>query len=387
MDRAARGPRATSVAGERADVGASLSHLLPRLLEAADEVARRLEGGATLRPTGVGIGAVDAAHIVVEFIHPVITGKRALPARALAPDAVDSIRPGSVVVGLRNSDHDGVSETIRRAVERGCSTLELGRADLAPTDAAHSLVVNTDDPLVARELHVTLYHLLWELVHEYLDARGSADHAAQGFEELYPFLGDQDHSDGLTTSLTATTTAKVAEIAELREAVAAHASGQLAEASGSIVACRERAGTVWTFGNGGSSTDAQALAQLLSTPHLAGASCDACALTDDVATVSALANDVSFDVVFARMLRSLARPGDVAVGLSTSGGSRNVLTGLEAAAELGLSTVGFAGYDGGAMADLDGLDQLFVVPSSSVHRIQEAQTTLAHTLIERARSS
>jgi D-sedoheptulose 7-phosphate isomerase len=102
-------------------------------------------------------------------------------------------------------------------------------------------------------------------------------------------------------------------------------------------------------------------------------------LTADVAVLTALGNDVGFDVVFARQLAAMGRPGDIALATSTSGGSENVLRALDEAKRRGILTVGLAGYDGGRMADA-GLDYLFAVPSSSVHRIQEAQTTLYHVL-------
>ena len=105
-------------------------------------------------------------------------------------------------------------------------------------------------------------------------------------------------------------------------------------------------------------------------------------LTSDVAVLSALANDVSFDVVFARPLAANGRAGDIAFGLSTSGGSENVLRGFEEANRRGLLTIGLAGYDGGKMAEAGTIDHLFVMPSSSVHRIQEAQTTIYHVLWE-----
>jgi len=82
------------------------------------------------------------------------------------------------------------------------------------------------------------------------------------------------------------------------------------------------------------------------------------------------------------LFAAFAEPGDIAVGLSTSGNSHNVLRGLDEAARRGLLTVGFAGYTGGRMADVDVINYLFVVPSLSVHRIQEAQTTLYHVLWE-----
>jgi D-sedoheptulose 7-phosphate isomerase len=87
-------------------------------------------------------------------------------------------------------------------------------------------------------------------------------------------------------------------------------------------------------------------------------------------------------VVFARQIAAFGAVGDVAVGLSTSGNSANVLHAFDEAARRGLLTVGFAGYDGGKMAEAESIAYLFVVPSASVHRIQEAQTTLYHMLWE-----
>ena len=98
--------------------------------------------------------------------------------------------------------------------------------------------------------------------------------------------------------------------------------------------------------------------------------------------VTALCNDVGVDVVFARQLAAFGRAGDIAVGLSTSGNSDNLLRAFDEASRRGLLTIGLAGYEGGKMAELDSVDYLFVAPSSSVHRIQEAQTTVYHVLWE-----
>ncbi len=88
------------------------------------------------------------------------------------------------------------------------------------------------------------------------------------------------------------------------------------------------------------------------------------------------------DVVFSRQVAALGRTQDIAVALSTSGNSENLLRGLAEASRRGMLTIGIAGYEGGQMASLDGLDYLFVAPSTSVHRIQEAQTTIYHALWE-----
>ena len=144
-------------------------------------------------------------------------------------------------------------------------------------------------------------------------------------------------------------------------------------------------GRLFSFGNGGSSTDAESVAGQFLNPSGGGRPLPAMSLTRDVATLTALANDVSFEVVFARPLAASGRAGDIAVGLSTSGGSRNVLRAFVEAHRLGMLTVGLAGYSGGPMAEAaerGEIDFLFVMPSDSVHRIQEAQTTTYHVLWE-----
>jgi D-sedoheptulose 7-phosphate isomerase len=92
--------------------------------------------------------------------------------------------------------------------------------------------------------------------------------------------------------------------------------------------------------------------------------------------VTALANDIGVDVVFARQLAAFGGKTDIAIGLSTSGNSENLLRAFDEAARRGMLTIGLAGYEGGKMAELDSIDYLFVAPSASIHRIQEAQTTI-----------
>ncbi len=146
-------------------------------------------------------------------------------------------------------------------------------------------------------------------------------------------------------------------------------------------------GRLLAFGNGGSATDAQQLATLFLDPGPGERALPAFCLANDIAVVTALCNDIGVEVVFARQIAAFGQPRDIAIGLSTSGNSENLLRALDEAARRGLLTVGIAGYDGGKMAELDSLDYLFVAPSSSVHRIQEAQTTVYHTLWELAVAS
>jgi D-sedoheptulose 7-phosphate isomerase len=141
-------------------------------------------------------------------------------------------------------------------------------------------------------------------------------------------------------------------------------------------------GRLLVFGNGGSSTDAQELTTVFLHPGGQLPPLPAIALSNGAAVMTALANDIGFEVAFSRQVAAFGRAADIAVGISTSGNSANLLRALEEAGRRGLMTVGISGYDGGRMAELGFLDHLFVVPSPSVHRVQEAQTTLYHALWE-----
>ncbi|EQD85173.1 D-sedoheptulose-7-phosphate isomerase [Saccharopolyspora erythraea] len=206
---------------------------------------------------------------------------------------------------------------------------------------------------------------------------------ASGTEALYPFLSPA-HTDvgGVLNEVRRSTQDKVREIMALREQVRLRDGRKLVECA-EAMAERFRAGArLFAFGNGGSSTDAQDLASLFLHPGPGWRALPAFGLTSDIAVVTALSNDVGFDVVFARQIGAFGRPQDIAVGLSTSGNSANLLRAFDEAARRGMLTVGIAGDRGGKMAESAGIHHLFVVPSASVHRIQEAQTTLYHALWE-----
>ena len=146
------------------------------------------------------------------------------------------------------------------------------------------------------------------------------------------------------------------------------------------VAERFRTGaSLWVMGNGGSACDAQHVAVEFQHPIVEKRrALPAIALTADVALLTAVGNDADFAQVFARQIDLLGRPEDAVLGISSSGASANVNRALRRARERGLLTVGFAGRDGGAMADL--AEHVFVVPSWSIHRIQETHTLLLHLL-------
>ena len=172
------------------------------------------------------------------------------------------------------------------------------------------------------------------------------------------------------------------QIEELRRTVAARDGARLADCARAAATRFGAGGRLFAFGNGGSATDAQQLATLFLNPGGDGPPLPAFGLANDTSVVTALCNDVGVEVVFARQLAAFGGRNDIAVGLSTSGNSANLLRAFDEASRRGMLTIGLAGYDGGTMAELDSIDFLFVVPSSSVHRIQEAQTTIYQVLWE-----
>ena len=199
-------------------------------------------------------------------------------------------------------------------------------------------------------------------------------------EALYPFLYEETTGfDAVLEAVRRSTAEKAAEIVAVRRTVAERFGDQLEACAREMAARFSAGGRLFTFGNGGSSTDAAAVAGMFLAGGAGARPLPALTLTADVAVLTALGNDVGFDVVFARQVAAMGRPGDIALATSTSGGSENVLRALGEAGRRGILTVGLAGYDGGRMAEA-GLDYLFAVPSASVHRIQEAQTTLYHVL-------
>jgi D-sedoheptulose 7-phosphate isomerase len=202
-------------------------------------------------------------------------------------------------------------------------------------------------------------------------------------ESLYPFLyADTGDLSAVLDQVRASTVAKAGEIAELRRAVGARDGARIEECARAIAARFGAGGRLFAFGNGGSATDAQQLVTLFLNPADGAPPLPALGLASDTSVITALCNDVGVEVVFARQLAAFGGRNDIAVGMSTSGNSANLLRAFDEASRRGMLTIGLAGYDGGTMAELDSIDYLFVVPSSSVHRIQEAQTTIYQVLWE-----
>jgi D-sedoheptulose 7-phosphate isomerase len=202
-------------------------------------------------------------------------------------------------------------------------------------------------------------------------------------ENLYPFLyADSSDLTAVLAQVRASTVAKTEEVIELRRTVAARDGARIAACAREAAARFAAGGRLFAFGNGGSATDAQQLATLFLNPGADAPPLPAFGLANDTSVVTALCNDIGVEVVFARQLAAFGGRNDIAVGLSTSGNSANLLRAFDEASRRGMLTIGLAGYDGGKMAELDSIDYLFVAPSESVHRIQEAQTTIYQVLWE-----
>lgn len=173
------------------------------------------------------------------------------------------------------------------------------------------------------------------------------------------------------------------EGAELRIKVAAECGRAIVEAASAVAACLQSGGKILFCGNGGSAADSQHLAaEFVGHFIIDRGALPAMALTTDSSILTAVGNDYSFEQVFSRQIQALGRRGDIAVGISTSGQSPNVIAAMREARKLGLKTVGLSGKDGGALAQC--VDIPIVVRSPNTARIQECHITIGHLICELA---
>ncbi|GER82712.1 MAG: SIS domain-containing protein [Thermogemmatispora sp.] len=211
---------------------------------------------------------------------------------------------------------------------------------------------------------------------------------AQGSEYdrlFYPYLfaGGKVSLEEVLSQVQHSTLEKCRDVIALRRATLATAREALLAAAQAMARAFAAGATLLAFGNGGSTTDAQDLVtDLLHPPVAHWRPLPAIALTNDIAVVTAVGNDVGFENIFTRQIIAFGRPGDIAVGISTSGNSLNVLQAFEQAKKQGLLTVGLAGYDGGKTRRSPAVDFCIVSPGDHIPRIQEAQATVYHALIE-----
>jgi D-sedoheptulose 7-phosphate isomerase len=173
---------------------------------------------------------------------------------------------------------------------------------------------------------------------------------------------------------------KMEEVNGMRAAVAASEVNTISEIAAVISERLERGGKIIAFGNGGSATDANDLVADCVAPPPGFEPVPAVSLAAEPANVTAVANDVGVEAIFLRQLIAHARPDDVAVGISTSGGSANILAALAEARKRGLLTVGLVGYDGGRIVGERLADHAVVVRSDYIPRIQEVQASVYHVV-------
>jgi D-sedoheptulose 7-phosphate isomerase len=202
---------------------------------------------------------------------------------------------------------------------------------------------------------------------------------------FYPFLfeGGKASIEDVLAQVRHSTLEKCREVIALRRATLDHSGKLIVAAGDAMVRAFANGATLLAFGNGGSTTDAQDLVtELINPPFPTWSPLPAIALTNDIAVITGVGNDVGFDNIYARQVIAFGRPGDIALGISTSGNSTNVLLALEQAKKQGLLTVALVGYDGGKMMRSSAVDYCILSPSDHIPRIQEAQATAYHALIE-----
>src|SRR6202162_4126733 len=199
---------------------------------------------------------------------------------------------------------------------------------------------------------------------------------------LYPFLSGQRQDPArLDAALLRSIEDKARESREMNARFFAEQGHRLVAAARAIAGVYNGGGRLFTMGNGGSSCDAAHVAVEFLHPVTAGRpALTAVNLVADTAMMTAVGNDVGFAHIYVRQLVAQGRRGDALIGVSTSGNSENLLTAFAKAKEMGLLTIGLAGHDGGKMAAPGALDHCLVVPSDSIHRIQETHVAIYHIL-------
>jgi D-sedoheptulose 7-phosphate isomerase len=354
----------------------------PRLAEACRSMSERFLKGGRLLAFGRGPYATDAQHVSVEFVHPVIVGKRALPALDLSilfrPWLEAILHPEDIVMGFGPPDSD---DEIRSALEFADSRNALTFA-LPGVKGSYSVEAFTHDPFIHQEMIEILYHTLWESVHVFLEHRELGhDVGDAGF--LYPFLGqEKQQTRDLLTEVATSIGMKVEDDSRLRAQVAREQAEQISSAALAIHERLAKGGKLIIFGNGGSATDANDFAIDCVLPPSGYRPVPAVSLSLESANITAIANDVGTEVIFLRQLIAQACPEDIAVGISTSGGSRNIVMALEEARKRKLLTVALLGYDGGEIRRRNLADFPLVVQCDYIPRIQEVQASIYHIIRE-----
>jgi D-sedoheptulose 7-phosphate isomerase len=354
----------------------------PRLAQACREMSERFLRGGRLLAFGRGPYVTDAQHVSVEFVHPVIVGKRALPALDLSvlfrPWVEAILRPEDIVMGFGPPEGDPeVWATIQEAHLKGAMTFAL-----PGIEGSYAVEAATEDPFMHQEMIEILYHTLWETVHVFFEHRELGHEVgASGF--LYPFLGtEKQGTANLVAEVASSILMKAHDDTKLREQVAREEAAQIASTALAIHERLRQGGKLIIFGNGGSATDANDFAIDCVLPPPGYQSIPAVSLSLEPANITAVANDIGTDAIFLRQLIAQARNEDIAIAISTSGGSRNIIMALEEARRRNMLTVALLGYDGGEIKRKRLADFPVVVNCDYIPRIQEVQASIYHVIRE-----
>jgi len=377
-DRARAGVRLFAAEGERV---AAVCHTMANRFAA---------GGRLLALGGSPAARSDAHHVAVEFVHPVIVGKRALPALAVTATSGERglvrrleqlLRRDDIVIAFGAESDDGECAcAVELARRRGALTIGFGGSG-----GEFEFEPGVPDRYVRQELVETLYHVLWELVHVFFEHRGLLAgrtsrplHDAGASSFLYPFLAErEDNLERVLDDVRRSAVLKAQEVGELRVQTLGENSQTLRHAAAALRARLHQGGALLALGNGGSATDAMDV-----VADLGAAGVRAIDLTEDPAILTAIANDIGTEAIFARQVIAYGGPGDALLALSTSGNSANVIAALEEGRRRGLHTIAMVGYDGGRIAAEGLADHVVVTRSEHIPRIQEAQASAYHVLID-----
>jgi len=400
-----------SPAALAADPAGRLEALLEQRTEANteffDEVAERLarlchlmaerfaRGGRLIAFGRSPAARSDARHVAVEFVHPVIVGKRALPALGLAGEGGDLAAQVELIALAQDiaiafgadeaADEGQAARATELARARGCLTIAF-----SPCGAEYEFTVPTEDRYIRQELVETLYHVLWELVHVFFDHRGllagrdaRRTHDAGASSFLYPFLAEREQQlEPVVQDVRRSALMKAQEVGELRAQTLGENGEALIAAAAALRESFERGGKLLALGNGGSATDAMDAVADFRSADAGRTRRAAIDLTEDASILTAIANDIGPDAIFSRQVIAYGSRGDALLALSTSGNSSNVIEALVEARGRGLLTIAMVGYDGGIVAARGLADHLVITRSEHIPRIQEAQASAYHALRE-----
>ena len=352
-----------------------------RIAAISRRMAERFQDGGRLLAFGRGACATDAQHVAVGFVHPMVPGKRILPALDLSPfidDGYDIIeQTRDIVIGFGPPGADPVIEALLdRAHRAGALTLALpGKV------GDYAVISPSDDPFVHQEMIEILYHNLWESVHVFLDGYDENGHEV---ERLYPHLagGSRQQTIAAVEEVAARIEKRAREDSALRMRVAEESADVMADVAAVVYQRLALGGKIIAMGNGGSATHANDLAFDCTAPPREMTPVPAISLSGEPALITALANDMGARSIFLRQLDVHLSPKDVLFALSTSGNSPNIVTALKRAKGHGAATVALLGSDGGEVVREKLADFVIQVPSLQPACIHELHASVYHVVRE-----